>query len=184
MVGIFQNQREFFPTVSGKDVCRPLDRSGNGLRNRAQTGRVWLKLSGPYLTSKAEQPPYEDLAQSILALTKRFPERLVWGTDWPHATEEHKPDDAKMLDWLASLLPSSELEASTFVQNAAELYQFWETRRKRSVLAATLGRALRASRFVDIRPAAAEGCDVNPMNGSLLSWLRDAARPAEKQFAR
>jgi hypothetical protein len=41
------------------------------------------------------------------------------GTDWPHATEDHKPDDAKMLDWLASLLPSSELEASTFVQNAS-----------------------------------------------------------------
>lgn len=88
------------------------------------SGRVWLKLSAPYLSSQTEHPPYEDLAQSVVTLTRKFPERLLWGTDWPHATEEHKPDDAKMLDWLAELIPSLRLRAAIFAENAARLYRF------------------------------------------------------------
>ncbi|WP_425469329.1 amidohydrolase family protein [Paraburkholderia azotifigens] len=38
------------------------------------------------------------VANTAATLCQRFPDRLVWGTDWPHATEEDKPDDAKMLD--------------------------------------------------------------------------------------
>ncbi|WP_345817483.1 amidohydrolase family protein (plasmid) [Paraburkholderia sp. PREW-6R] len=88
------------------------------------SGRVWLKLSAPYLSSQAEHPPYSDLARSLAFLTQRFPERLVWGSDWPHATEKEKPDDAAMLDWLVEQLPTSRLRQSVFVSNATSLYRF------------------------------------------------------------
>lgn len=88
------------------------------------SGRAWLKLSAPYLSSQSGQPPYKDLAQSVVALTQNFPERLLWGTDWPHATEEQKPDDAKLLDWLAELIPTPAARAKIFAANAAQLYRF------------------------------------------------------------
>ncbi|MBW0446581.1 2-pyrone-4,6-dicarboxylate hydrolase [bacterium M00.F.Ca.ET.228.01.1.1] len=88
------------------------------------SGRVWLKLSAPYLSSQATHPPYIDLGHSLESLTRNFPERLVWGSDWPHATEADKPDDAQMLDWLTSQIPSHKLQESVFVENAASLYRF------------------------------------------------------------
>jgi predicted TIM-barrel fold metal-dependent hydrolase len=62
------------------------------------------------------------LAHFVLAITQRFPERLVWGTDWPHATEANKPDDAAMLDWIDDLLPCQKVRASIFAENPARLY--------------------------------------------------------------
>lgn len=89
-----------------------------------ESGLVWLKLSAPYLSSQAKVPPYDDLAHFVLAITQQFPERLVWGTDWPHATEANKPDDAAMLDWLDDLLPCQKSRASIFAENPARLYGF------------------------------------------------------------
>lgn len=97
---------------------------GENLLPLLESGRVWLKLSAPYLSSQSDRPPYPDLAQTVAALCQRFPERLIWGTDWPHATELDKPDDAEMLDWLAELMPSPELRARIFAGNAAKLYGF------------------------------------------------------------
>ena len=94
------------------------------LKRLMDSGRVWLKLSAPYLSSRAKHPPYTDLEQSLGSLTRDFAERLVWGSDWPHATEAEKPDDAKMLDWLAGQLSSRKLQELVFVENAASLYRF------------------------------------------------------------
>ncbi|KAK42696.1 2-pyrone-4,6-dicarboxylate hydrolase [Caballeronia jiangsuensis] len=89
-----------------------------------ESGRVWLRLSAPYLSSQSEHPPYADLGESLARMTQRFPERLVWGSDWPHATEVDKPDDAKMLDWLADQIPARKQQALVFVDNAALLSRF------------------------------------------------------------
>jgi predicted TIM-barrel fold metal-dependent hydrolase len=97
---------------------------GKNLLRLMESGRVWLKLSAPYLSSQSDQPPYPDLAQTVATLCQRFSDRLVWGTDWPHATEEDKPDDAKMVDWLSDLMPSPELRLRVFAENAAKLYRF------------------------------------------------------------
>jgi predicted TIM-barrel fold metal-dependent hydrolase len=88
------------------------------------SGRVWLKLSAPYLSSQAKHPPYIDIGHSLESLTRNFPERLVWGSDWPHATEADKPDDAQMLDWLIDQVPSRKLQELVFVENAESLYRF------------------------------------------------------------
>jgi D-galactarolactone isomerase len=88
------------------------------------SGHVWLKLSAPYLSSQSDEPPFDDLAQTAAALIKDFPERLVWGTDWPHATESGKPDDARLLDWFADIVPDVGIRQRIFVDNPAVLYAF------------------------------------------------------------
>ena len=56
-------------------------------------GRAWIKLSGPYLDSQVgEEGGYRDLDRVAHAWLDAAPERLVWGSDWPHVTERDKPD--------------------------------------------------------------------------------------------
>jgi len=52
------------------------------------------------------------------------PERLVWGSDWPHVTEKHKPDDAELFDLLAVWAGSDRVHDLILVGNPAELYGF------------------------------------------------------------
>jgi D-galactarolactone isomerase len=96
----------------------------NALWTLLESGRVWVKLSAPYLSSQSEEPPYPDLANTIEALVHDFPERMLWATDWPHATETSKPDDAKMLDWFIDTVKQPKLVKQILVDNPAELYHF------------------------------------------------------------
>jgi predicted TIM-barrel fold metal-dependent hydrolase len=87
------------------------------------TGRAWVKLSGPYLDSRA--PHYADLRGVARALVKHAPDRCVWGSDWPHPTErEAKPDDAAMLDLVTDWSGNEETRRRILVDNPAVLYGF------------------------------------------------------------
>lgn len=88
------------------------------------SGNTWLKLSAPYLASQQHDDAYTDLAIVVKDLLAAFPERLIWGTDWPHATEAIKPDDVAMLDWLLRLMPDPALAHQIMVDNPAALYSF------------------------------------------------------------
>jgi D-galactarolactone isomerase len=88
------------------------------------TERIWLKLSAPYLASADGPLRFSDLSMLVQALIKEFPEHLVWGTDWPHATETEKPDDAHLLDWFAQNVEDEQTRNAIFVDNAARLYRF------------------------------------------------------------
>ena len=94
------------------------------LEQMLSTGKVWLKLSAPYL-AMADGGNLEDLQDFVKRLLDRYPDRLVWGSDWPHATETVKPDDAGLLDLVVSWVPV-EMRAQLFVKNPAELYSFQE----------------------------------------------------------
>src|SRR5262249_2853209 len=48
------------------------------------TGRVWVKLSAPYETSRAGAPGYEDVGVIARALARAAPERCLWASNWPH----------------------------------------------------------------------------------------------------
>lgn len=54
---------------------------------------VWAKLSGPYLVSKQPSPAAE-VTRFARKMVEIAPDRLVWGTDWPHPTAKQVPDDA------------------------------------------------------------------------------------------
>lgn len=88
------------------------------------TGRAWFKLSGAYITSK--HPDLADSGTVARALIALAPERMVWGSDWPHPTKKanEKPDDAALLDKLAEWAPSVALRQKILIDNPTVLYGF------------------------------------------------------------
>jgi 2-pyrone-4,6-dicarboxylate lactonase len=89
------------------------------------TGRVWLKLSGPMRCTPGDFPysPVTALAQIFV---KHAPQRLVWGSDWPHVNLNNRamPNDGDLLDMLADWVPDETLRNRILVQNANTLYGF------------------------------------------------------------
>jgi len=88
-------------------------------------GRAWLKLSGAYLNSAEGAPGYRETHAVARTWLAAAPDRLVWGSDWPHPTEEtHKPDDARLFDLLAEWVPDAARRHAILVDNPARLYGF------------------------------------------------------------
>ena len=96
------------------------------IRGLLDRGRTWVKLSGPYVSSKQGAPDYADAGAVAAAYVKAAPERLVWGSDWPHPSEpkEHKPDDARLFDLFAQCAGDDVAFTRILVDNPAELYGF------------------------------------------------------------
>ena len=91
------------------------------------TGRIWVKLSGAYMTSKLGPPYYRDVGALAKALIHRAAERMVWATNWPHplpAANGAKPDDAAQLDVLLDWAPDDAARARILAGNPAVLYGF------------------------------------------------------------
>ena len=88
--------------------------------------KAWVKLTGAYILSKVGPPTYADSTAIAKAFVKQAPERLVWGSDWPHPTApgNEKPNDATLLDLLAEWAPDKAARDRILVDNPAKLYQF------------------------------------------------------------
>lgn len=100
------------------------------------TGRCWVKLSGSYRVSR-KGGHYEEVANLARALVEANPERMVWGSDWPH-TPPHSRDPAPdggvmpfrrldtghLLDLLLDWVPDERVRKGILVQNPARLYDF------------------------------------------------------------
>jgi predicted TIM-barrel fold metal-dependent hydrolase len=90
-----------------------------------EKGSTWITLSGPYVDSKIGAPTYEDIAPVAKAFIRMAPERMLWGSDWPHPTEKsHKPNDALLLDVIASWIGRPDWQQMIFVTNPTKLYGF------------------------------------------------------------
>jgi len=88
-----------------------------------KTGRCWAKLSGGYRIS--HEPPYRDVVPFAQALAAIRPDRLVWGTDWPHVNFKGKmPNTTELLDCLLEWVPDEALRYRVLVENPAVLYGF------------------------------------------------------------
>jgi D-galactarolactone isomerase len=89
-------------------------------------GRTWVKLSGPYLVSKTGAPDYADAGVLARSLAQLAPDRMVWGSDWPHPTQDadSKPDAARLLDDLTLWIPDDAARRRILVENPASLYGF------------------------------------------------------------
>jgi len=89
-----------------------------------KSGRGWAKLSAPYRTS-LEPPPYHDITPFARALVAAAPDRLVWGSDWPHVLlETEMPNDGDLVDQIAEWVPDAGTRERILVGNAARLYGF------------------------------------------------------------
>ncbi len=95
------------------------------IRRFLDDGRAWVKLSGAYLNSKIG-PPYPEATSVARAFVAAAPERLVWGSDWPHPTSPgpRKPDDAMLFDLLLDWAPNEQTRHRILVENPEKLYGF------------------------------------------------------------
>jgi predicted TIM-barrel fold metal-dependent hydrolase len=89
-----------------------------------EKGRTWVKLAGAYFNSQIGPPTYADSNKIAQAFVKAAPERLVWGSDWPHPSEKEKPDDAALFDLLAEWAMDGKTRDRILVANPEALYGF------------------------------------------------------------
>jgi 2-pyrone-4,6-dicarboxylate lactonase len=86
--------------------------------------RAWVKLAGSYRTS-SEGGDFRDTIPFARALVERAPDRLVWGSDWPHvAVPGRMPNDGELLDLLSEWVPDGSLRDRILVENPQRLYGF------------------------------------------------------------
>jgi predicted TIM-barrel fold metal-dependent hydrolase len=86
--------------------------------------RCWVKLSAPMRFADA-RPPYPTMLPFAQALIEAGPDRVLWGSDWPHVVfDGFMPNDADLLDLLALWAPDADLRRKILVDNPARLYGF------------------------------------------------------------
>jgi 2-pyrone-4,6-dicarboxylate lactonase len=88
----------------------------------------WCKVSCPDRLSKSGPPGYEDVTPFARRIVEAFPDRVLWGTDWPHPNlKSHMPDDGKLVDFIPGIATTETLQRKLLVDNPMRLYWPEET---------------------------------------------------------
>jgi 2-pyrone-4,6-dicarboxylate lactonase len=88
----------------------------------ANKDRCYTKVTCPERFSVAG-PPYDDVVPFARAIVERFPDRVLWGTDWPHPNmPKEAPDDGVLVDMIPKIAPTAELQRKLLVDNPMRLY--------------------------------------------------------------
>ena len=95
----------------------------SALRRLLDGGHVWVKLSGTDRITK-ESYPYVDAVPFARALAAHAPDRVVWGTDWPHPNHNAVPNDGELVDLIAEIAPDAKTRQLMLVDNPAKLFGF------------------------------------------------------------
>lgn len=100
------------------------DRGFQSLLALLENPLAWVKLAGSYRSSSGGHD-YSDTVPFARALVAKAPERLVWGSDWPHvAVPGRMPNDGELLDLLGEWVPEEPLRNAILVDNPQRLYGF------------------------------------------------------------
>lgn len=84
---------------------------------------VWCKVTCPDRLSQSGPPTYDDFVPFARKVVESFPERVLWGTDWPHPNlKSHIPDDGKLVDIIPRIAISAEAQRKLLVDNPIRLY--------------------------------------------------------------
>ena len=90
-----------------------------------ETGRCWVKVSGPNRFTSEKQLPYSDTLPFAQTLIKCAPERLIWGSDWPHPDHfETMPNDGELLDLMLDWTPDPVIRKMILSDNPKKLFGF------------------------------------------------------------
>jgi predicted TIM-barrel fold metal-dependent hydrolase len=84
---------------------------------------LWIKVSGAERLSAAG-PPFVDAVPFARACIKAAPDRVIWGTDWPHPNVRVMPNDGDLVDLIPQMAPTVELQQQLLVDNPARLFGF------------------------------------------------------------
>jgi len=84
---------------------------------------TWVKVCGAERVSSAG-PPFADAVPFAQALIAAAPDRILWGTDWPHPNVKHMPNDGDLVDLIPLMAPDPAIQKKILVDNPARLYGF------------------------------------------------------------
>ncbi len=114
------------------DVTRPADGPDfeRFMRLLREHAHIWSKVGGPERLSVSgppaldgEKAPYRDVVPFARRVVESFPDRVLWGTDWPHPNlKHHMPDDGLLVDFIPHIAPTAELQRKLLVDNPMRLY--------------------------------------------------------------
>ncbi len=125
---------DFFSSLTGNvvvdhmgrpDVSLPVDGAEFELFLKLLTDNdnFYSKVSCPERLSNLGPPEYSDALPFAKTLIEAFPDRVLWGTDWPHPNmKSHMPDDGKLVDIIPLIAPTSSLQQKLLVDNPMNLY--------------------------------------------------------------
>ncbi|MCB1461262.1 MAG: amidohydrolase family protein [Nitratireductor sp.] len=100
-----------------------IDQKGfRDLLDLTESGRCWIKMTGVYRMSQQE-PDFADSIPFARALAERSPDRLIWGSDFPHLSFDHL-DSVSLFNLLAEWIPEEDIRAKILVTNPSELFDF------------------------------------------------------------
>ena len=97
------------------------------LKRLIDRGNLWFKFAGCYESSRSGGPRYEDIAAVAREIGAHAPDRIVWGSNWPHnnaKTSAEYPDDAVLTDLVLGWLPDDDARRKALVDNPRQLYGF------------------------------------------------------------
>lgn len=106
------------------DVTKPLDNPDFALFQKfMRENDVWAKVSCPDRLTVSGSPAYADVVPYAKAIVEEFPDRVLWGTDWPHPNmKKEMPDDGILVDYVPSIAVTEELQKKLLVTNPNNLY--------------------------------------------------------------
>jgi 2-pyrone-4,6-dicarboxylate lactonase len=109
------------------DVSQPVDGPdfARFTRFMRENENVWSKVSGAERLSVSGPPGYADVVPFARHIVETFPDRVIWGTDWPHPNmRSHMPDDGNLVDLIPRIAPTEDRQRRLLVANPMRLY--WE----------------------------------------------------------
>lgn len=93
------------------------------LRFMRENRNVWTKVTCPERLTVDGPPDYFDVIPFAQKVVNAFPDRVLWGTDWPHPNiKANMPDDGKLVDFIPAIAPTPELQRMLLVDNPSRLY--------------------------------------------------------------
>ena len=125
---------DFFSSLPGTIVFdhmgRPdVSKDPNGdefdlfIRLLSENENMWAKVSCPDRLSEIGPPNYDDVVPFARRVVEAFPDRVLWGTDWPHPNmKSHMADDGKLVDYIPRIAVTEELQRKLLVDNPMRLY--------------------------------------------------------------
>jgi len=88
-------------------------------------GNTWVKISGANRVSASDLPPYDDVKPMARALAEAAPDRIMWGTDWPHPNKYvANPNDGDLVDAFGDWITDQTLRHKIMVETPAKFYRF------------------------------------------------------------
>jgi 2-pyrone-4,6-dicarboxylate lactonase len=83
---------------------------------------IWFKATCPDRLDPAG-PPWNDFAAAVAPLVADYPDRVLWGTDWPHPNmQDAIPDDGALVDMIPRIAPTAEFQRKLLIDNPERLY--------------------------------------------------------------